>query len=280
MLREYVKWDYELRQAVQLEAVVDRALELAMTEPRGPVYLTLPREVLAQPLGEITVQSPSRRQVVSRRFPDPARIEEAAEALAGARNPLIVTSWAGRQAAAVEGLVALAEAGAIGVVEANAGAMNFPADHPCHVGYGFASRPHPAITEDIAQIAVKVPPSIQALNTNLLATVLHNNNGSNEVASFERNARELKEWIVRQREASARLKLMIIDPVPFTVSVQELVNQIDAAYETYRIDAKRVTETVAGPAVRPTPETAKQFLRMRQRRHRRIQASQVGLPMT
>ena len=154
MLREYVKWDYELRQAVQLEAVVDRALELAMTEPRGPVYLTLPREVLAQPLGEITVQSPSRRQVVSRRFPDPARIEEAAEALAGARNPLIVTSWAGRQGAAVEGLVALAEAGAIGVVEANAGAMNFPADHPCHIGYGFASRPHPAITEADAILVV------------------------------------------------------------------------------------------------------------------------------
>ena len=35
MLREYVKWDYELRHAGQLEAVVDRALELAMAEPRG-----------------------------------------------------------------------------------------------------------------------------------------------------------------------------------------------------------------------------------------------------
>jgi len=58
MLREYVKWDYELRQAAQLEAVVDRALELAMAEPRGPVYLTLPREVLAQPLGELTIASP------------------------------------------------------------------------------------------------------------------------------------------------------------------------------------------------------------------------------
>src|SRR5712691_6415876 len=47
MLREYVKWDYELRTPVQLEAVVDRALELMHAEPRGPVYLTLPREVLA-----------------------------------------------------------------------------------------------------------------------------------------------------------------------------------------------------------------------------------------
>jgi acetolactate synthase-1/2/3 large subunit len=154
MLREYVKWDYELRQAVHLEAVVDRALELAMAEPRGPVYLTLPREVLAQRLDEITVQSPSRRRVQSRRFPDPDRIEEAAVALAGARNPLIVTSWVGRQPGAVQALVDLADAGAIGVVEANAIAMNFPADHPCHLGYAFPSRPHPAIADADAILVV------------------------------------------------------------------------------------------------------------------------------
>src|SRR5438094_882190 len=49
MLREYVKWDYELRAGQPVEAVVDRALDIAMTEPRGPVYLSLPREVLAGP---------------------------------------------------------------------------------------------------------------------------------------------------------------------------------------------------------------------------------------
>src|SRR5262249_62116413 len=96
MVREFVKWDYELRQAVQLESVVDRALELAMAEPRGPVYLTLPRELLAQPLSELTIGAPPRRQVASRRFPDPARIEEAAEILAAAHAPLVVTSAAGR----------------------------------------------------------------------------------------------------------------------------------------------------------------------------------------
>ncbi|MBI3455230.1 MAG: thiamine pyrophosphate-requiring protein [Candidatus Rokubacteria bacterium] len=154
MLREYVKWDYELRQAVQLEAVVDRALEIAMAEPRGPVYLMLPREVLAQPLGEITIASPARRQVESRRFPDPARIEEAAEILATAAAPVIVTTSAGRVPAAVEGLVALAEAGAIGVVEAVPTHMNFPAHHPCHLGYGVASRAHPALAEADAILVV------------------------------------------------------------------------------------------------------------------------------
>ena len=49
MVREYVKWDYELRTPDQLEVVVDRGLAMAMSEPRGPVYLTLPREVMAAP---------------------------------------------------------------------------------------------------------------------------------------------------------------------------------------------------------------------------------------
>jgi len=154
MLREWVKWDYELRHAVQLEAVVDRALELAMAEPRGPVYLTLPREVLAQPLGEITIASPARRQVASRRFPDPARIDEAAEILAATRAPLVVTAEAGRDAAAVAGLVALADAGAIAVLEASPVYLNFPADHPCHVGYAFGRQTHPAVAEADAILVV------------------------------------------------------------------------------------------------------------------------------
>ena len=39
MLREFVKWDYELRRGDQVGEVVDRALELAQTSPTGPVYL-------------------------------------------------------------------------------------------------------------------------------------------------------------------------------------------------------------------------------------------------
>ncbi len=48
MVREFVKWDYELRDGVQVAAVLDRAIDIAMAAPRGPVYLSLPREVLAR----------------------------------------------------------------------------------------------------------------------------------------------------------------------------------------------------------------------------------------
>jgi acetolactate synthase-1/2/3 large subunit len=139
MVREYVKWDYELRNAAQLQSVVDRAFELMLADPRGPVYLTLPREVLAQRLESIAIDSPSRRRTDSRRFPDPERIEEAARLLARARFPLILTSMAGRDPAAVAAMVELAEAGAIGVVEVNPYFLNFPQGHPLHLGFTSAN---------------------------------------------------------------------------------------------------------------------------------------------
>ncbi|HEU5195010.1 MAG TPA: thiamine pyrophosphate-binding protein, partial [Methylomirabilota bacterium] len=101
MLREYVKWDYELRTPVQVEAVVDRAVELMHAEPRGPVYLTLPREVLAASPGPLTITSPARRQTSGERLPDPDRIEEAARILGRASSPLVLVSAAGRDPRAV-----------------------------------------------------------------------------------------------------------------------------------------------------------------------------------
>jgi len=134
MLREYVKWDYEVRNSAQLGSVVDRAFELMLSEPQGPVYLTLPREVLAQRL-ESFAPSPGRREIRSERFPDPQRIDDAARLIAAARFPLVLATSAGRDPRAVRALVELAEAGGIGVVEANPTDMNFPQTHPLHLGF-------------------------------------------------------------------------------------------------------------------------------------------------
>jgi acetolactate synthase-1/2/3 large subunit len=135
MVREYVKWDYELRNFTQLEVVVDRALEIAMTEPRGPVYLTLPREVLGELQTEFTMSSPPRRDLGGRLHPDPQSIEAAAAILAAADNPLLITDAAGRHLETVEHLIALAESFAIPVVEFNRRYMCFPTTHSLHLGF-------------------------------------------------------------------------------------------------------------------------------------------------
>ncbi|MCC6890519.1 MAG: thiamine pyrophosphate-requiring protein [Hyphomicrobiales bacterium] len=134
MVREFVKWDYELREGQPVEAVVDRALDIMMSEPRGPVYLTLPREVLANPA------IPARRDTLrplGTAAPEPARgvIDQAAAMIAKAEFPLIVTSSIGRNPAAVTELAELADAFAIPVVQTEARDFNLPTDHAMHLGF-------------------------------------------------------------------------------------------------------------------------------------------------
>ena len=135
MVRELVKWDYELRNGEQLETVVDRALAVATSEPKGPVYLSLPREVLAEPLPGFAYDTPSRRVAATPPGPDANAIDEAAHILAAANNPLIITASAGREPAAVAALADLAERFALPVVQHRPRHLSLPANHPCHLGY-------------------------------------------------------------------------------------------------------------------------------------------------
>jgi acetolactate synthase-1/2/3 large subunit len=135
MLREFVKWDYELPNAHVLESTVDRALNLATNEPKGPVYLTLPREVLASSIGGYTYASPSRHRTPSPPFPDTRALDEAAALIAAAENPLIITANAGRNEDDVARLAALADIFAIPVSQRKPRYVCLPSDHPMHLGF-------------------------------------------------------------------------------------------------------------------------------------------------
>ncbi len=162
MLREFVKWDYELRRFDQLETVVDRALTLAQSEPRGPVYLTLPREVLAERHEAIEYADPARAVVPAATLPDPDAIREATAILAAARNPIIITKALGRDPAAVPALVRLAETLGAPVFDQFHTYVNFPQDHPLHGGFepldgSFGAAPHLGEADAILVIESDVP---------------------------------------------------------------------------------------------------------------------------
>jgi acetolactate synthase I/II/III large subunit len=133
MLREAVKWDYELRVPEQVESVVRRAIEVASLAPAGPVYLSLPRETLAAevaaqrslpPLGE-----------VSRQGADPNAIDRLADMIRKADAPMIVTSFFGSDPEAVPVLAEVAERWAIPVVGMSARRVFLSAEHPMHLGF-------------------------------------------------------------------------------------------------------------------------------------------------
>ena len=134
MVREYVKWDYELRDGQPAERVVGRAMDVAMSEPRGPVYMTLPREVLGNPAVAGPDASADRQPGAIAAAPAADAIEQAASRLAEAESPVILTSGAGQRLEMVGLLGAFAKAYAIPVVENWPRCMNLPSDHPMNVG--------------------------------------------------------------------------------------------------------------------------------------------------
>jgi acetolactate synthase I/II/III large subunit len=138
ILRNYVKFDSELRSGRNVKQLVHHALQIACSEPAGPVYLTAPREVMEEQLDPYFVNRTEYGPIAPVGLAADVTAE-VATALAGARNPLIVTSYLGRDTTAVPALVDLAELLAIPVLESMAYHVNFPADHPLHAGFQYHS---------------------------------------------------------------------------------------------------------------------------------------------
>ena len=133
VVREFVKWDYEIRTNQNLAAVVSRAYKIAMSEPRGPVYMTLPREWLAEAMESTQVFAPDALAPASKTQADQASLEKIADWLSASDSPLIVTKYLGRNPEAVQSLIELSELLAIPVVQQMT-YVNFPTDHPLHLG--------------------------------------------------------------------------------------------------------------------------------------------------
>jgi acetolactate synthase I/II/III large subunit len=151
MVRELCKWDYELRNGEQLEDVVDRALEVATTEPCGPVYLSLPREVLSATMTRFSFETEPRRGMGTKPGATPEALERAAAILATAERPLIIARANGRLAANAAALADFAERCAFPVIEFRALANSLASDHPMLLGYD----PLPALGEADAILCIE-----------------------------------------------------------------------------------------------------------------------------
>lgn len=135
LVRESVKWDYEMRFPEQAANLVDRAMAISMSAPRGPVFLGLPREPLADAWPEgLSIDGPLQA-IPSPPQADAGAVEDAAKALAGAKNPLVIcqrTDPEGRVSAALSDL---ADRYALPVVEFLTIRNVLASSHPMQSGY-------------------------------------------------------------------------------------------------------------------------------------------------
>lgn len=131
-VRQYVKWEYEVRTGASFPAAVSRSLQIAHSNPPGAVYMTAAREPLEEAVAEYTYPTmPAPAPTV----PPDHILQDLVTRLRQAKAPLLVTTSGGAEPGAVEALVAFAETFVVPVIEIRPFHVNMPADHDLHQGY-------------------------------------------------------------------------------------------------------------------------------------------------
>jgi acetolactate synthase-1/2/3 large subunit len=140
-VRQYTKLDHRMEHQHNPGLMSSRLLQVAMSEPRGPVYVSVPQETAMLPMPG-TARFPTRDQLSLARpvCPDPSDARRIAAWLVQADNPVIYSTRAGHDPDAVAALVRLAELLAISVMEStSADQLNFPMTHWAY-GTGAAAK--------------------------------------------------------------------------------------------------------------------------------------------
>lgn len=169
ILGQYCRYTAEIKTGTNVKQMVNRALQFATSEPRGPVYLCAAREVLEADIKPYELKQEHWNPVRLGGLPeDAAKI--IADALSGAEKPLVITGYSGRNHQIPEALVQLADTvKGLRVLDTGGSDMCFPADHPAWLGLRFSVEP--AIEEadailvldcDVPWIQTRCKPSADA----------------------------------------------------------------------------------------------------------------------
>jgi acetolactate synthase I/II/III large subunit len=135
LVRQYMRWDHKLASYDNPGTVITRALQVMLSEPQGPAYLAIPREVAMQPMDGATFPLLGQLPPATKPVADRVLLRQAAKWLLEAERPLICVSRVGRDPSAVPAVVELAET--LGAqVMADGYRVNIPADHPLNVAGG------------------------------------------------------------------------------------------------------------------------------------------------
>lgn len=121
MVRQMVKYDFEIRDSSQVEPALIRAYSIAMSEPRGPVYVSIPREVSVANIVPNNLKPCWYEPGV-----DLKALKVAEEMINEAERPVIVTWRAGRKREWFYSLKNFAERINIPVINYAGEVLNYP----------------------------------------------------------------------------------------------------------------------------------------------------------
>ena len=133
IVRQYMKYDNELRNAGNVKQIVHRSLQLAHSDPKGPVYLVGAREVMEAETRSVAIDVADWPPIAPTPLAE-AAVASLVDAVQKAEKPLIVTSYVGRNPAAVTELVRFCGRLGVGVLESVPSTVNYPHNDPLYQG--------------------------------------------------------------------------------------------------------------------------------------------------
>src|SRR5712691_1237148 len=133
IVRDYVKWDDQPQGALSVAESILRAYQIAMTDPKGPVYLCFDVELQESHLpADFRLPDLKRYRPPAAPAGNAEAIAEAAQALLEAEWPVLVVEGLGRTSGGPKALQSLAELLGMPVLEQGA-AFNLPNRHPLNL---------------------------------------------------------------------------------------------------------------------------------------------------
>lgn len=156
IVRNCVKWDHEIKPEENIHDVLQKAFQIAYTEPCGPVYLSYPRDTMTRKVDKVTIPLSARASVYSGAQVDNTALNKVADILLDAERPIIIPGYTGRHPETVPLLVKLAEILSSAVLPSQVW-MNFPTNHPLCVGMEQilgSRKANPYITEADVVLAI------------------------------------------------------------------------------------------------------------------------------
>lgn len=139
ILGQYCRYSAEIKTGTNIKQMVNRALQFATSDPKGPVYLCGAREVMEADIEPYSLNQDEWEPVELGGLPAKA-ITRIADALAGAEKPLVITGYAGRNPGIPQALVELADTvKGLRVLDSGGSDMAFPGDHPAWLGLRYGA---------------------------------------------------------------------------------------------------------------------------------------------
>ncbi|MFY9571110.1 MAG: thiamine pyrophosphate-binding protein, partial [Blastocatellia bacterium] len=252
LARQHTKWCWEVHHPAEIPKAMARAFKIAQTPPTGPVFLSLPVNVMEE---RADIELAPVTHIGSRVRGDLSKIKEAAALLASSKNPAIIAGDGCARSSALGELAKLAETIAARVhAEPLNSLLVFPTGHPLFAGPLF---PNAKQTRGLLE-GVDV---ILAIGVNNLAPLVYTGTqmipDGVRMIQIDAGDHELGKTYPAEvaivADPRSALEELIEALVPFTTSSAEMISRRREMITTHIAEAraKFVGHAVSAPAEGP-----------------------------